>query len=184
VKLKPSEETGLPTYDVDLEAPPDTGWNHLARQESKNIGRLLDDVVNLCVEQAECYPIYIRPLVVAAGKGIARLGGRIVDMIAGCFGEEYVTEIRAIAKHADQPLSHVVLGNLMYDGCQMAEIYGAVGCSSYSCNIDGAPLAYPQHGLGERARDGERYLPRRAHHRPRACDGTPQVTRRVQVRRL
>jgi hypothetical protein len=139
MKLKPYEETGLPTYDVDLEAPPDTRWNHVARQEAKNIGRLLDDVVNLCVEQAECYPIYIRPLVVAAGKGVARLGGRIVDMIAGCFGEQYVAEVRAIAKHADQPLSHVVLGNLMYDGCQMAEIYGAVGCSSYSCNIDGAP---------------------------------------------
>jgi hypothetical protein len=132
-------ETGLPTYDVDLEAPPDTRWKHVARQEATNIGRLLDDCVKLCVEQADCYPAYIRPVVIAAGKGLAVLSGRLVDMIAASFGEEYVAEIRAIAKHANQPLSHVVLGNLMYDGCQMAEVYGAVGCSSYSCNIDGKP---------------------------------------------
>ena len=138
MKLKPYEETGLPTYDIDLEAPPDVRWKHVAQKESKNIGRLLDDVVNLCVEQAERYPVYIQPLVVAAGKGMAKLGGRIVDMIASCFGEEYVAEIRSIAKHADQPLSHVMLGNLTYDLCQMAGIYG-LGCSSYSCNIDGAP---------------------------------------------
>jgi len=138
MKLKPYEETGLPTYDIDLEAPPDVRWKHVAQKESKNIGRLLDDVVNLCVEQAERYPVYIQPLVVAAGKGMARLGGRLVDMIAASFGEEYVAEIRCIAKHADQPLSHVMLGNLTYDLCQMAGIYG-LGCSSYSCNIDGAP---------------------------------------------
>jgi hypothetical protein len=38
--------------------------------------------------------------VVAAGKGLAGLGGRLVDMIAASFGEEYVAEIRSIAKHA------------------------------------------------------------------------------------
>jgi hypothetical protein len=70
--------------------------------------------------------------------GLAMLGGRLIDMIAACFGEEYVAEIRSIAKHAGQPLSHVVLGNFMYDGCQMAGIHG-LGCSSYSCNIDGKP---------------------------------------------
>jgi putative RecB family exonuclease len=32
----------------------------------------------------------------------------------------------------------VMLGNLTYDLCQMAGIYG-LGCSSYSCNIDGMP---------------------------------------------
>ena len=138
MKLKPYEETGLPTYDIDLEAPPDVRWKHVAQKESKNIGRLLDDVVNLCVDRASSFPLVVRPLVVAAGKGVARLGGRIVDMIASCFGEEYVAEIRSIAKHADQPLSHVMLGNLTYDLCQMAGIYG-LGCSSYSCNIDGAP---------------------------------------------
>ena len=139
MKLTPYESTRLPIYDVDLEAPPETRWKHLAQKEAKNIGRLLDDCVELCVEQADCYPAYIRPLVVAAGKGLAGLGGRLVDMIAASFGEEYVAEIRSIAKHADQPLSHVILGNLTYDACQMGGIYGAVGCSSYSCNIDGLP---------------------------------------------
>ena len=138
MKLKTYEETGLPTYDIDLEAPPDTRWKHIAQKESKNIGRLLDDVVNLCVDRASSFPLVVRPLVVAAGKGVAKLGGRIVDMIASCFGEQYVAEVRSIAKHADQPLSHVMLGNLTYDLCQMAGIHG-LGCSSYSCNIDGAP---------------------------------------------
>lgn len=138
MKLKPYEETGLPTYDVDLEAPPDVRWKHIAQKEAKNIGRLLDDVVGLCSARARRFPLVVRPLVIAAGKGLAGLGGRVVDMIAGCFGEEYVAEIRSIAKHADQPLSHVMLGNLTYDLCQMAGIYG-LGCSSYSCNIDGMP---------------------------------------------
>ena len=138
MKLTEYENTHFPTYDIDLEAPPDTRWKHLAQKESKNIGRLLDDVVNLCVDRASSFPLVVRPLVVAAGKGVARLGGRIVDMIASCFGEEYVAEIRSIAKHADQPLSHVMLGNLTYDLCQMAGIYG-LGCSSFSSNIDGAP---------------------------------------------
>ena len=139
MKLTPYESTRLPTYDIDLEAPPEARWKYPAQKESKNIGRLLDDCVELCVEQADCYPAYIRPLVVAAGKGLAGLGGRLVDMIAASFGEEYVAEIRSIAKHADQPLSHVILGNLTYDACQMGGICGAVGCSRYSCNIDGSP---------------------------------------------
>jgi hypothetical protein len=54
------------------------------------------------------------------------------------FGEDYVLEIRSIAKYADQPLSHVILGNIMYDAFQAAGIVG-MGCSSYSCNIDGMP---------------------------------------------
>jgi hypothetical protein len=138
MKLTPYEETRLPIYDVDLETPPDIRWKHVAQKEAQNIGRLLDDCVALCVERASSFPLVVRPLVVAAGKGLASLGGRMVDLIAGCFGGEYVAEIRSIAKHSDQPLSHVVLGNLMYDGCQMAGIYG-LGCSSYSCNIDGMP---------------------------------------------
>jgi len=138
MKLTEYPETGLPIYDIDLEAPPDTRWKHIARQEATNIGRLLDDCVELCVEQASSFPLVIRPLVISAGKGIARLGGRLIDNLAASYGQEYVTEIRSIAKHADQPLSHVMLGNLTYDLCQMAGIYG-VGCSSYSCNVDGKP---------------------------------------------
>ena len=139
MKLLEYAEARLPTYDVDLEAPPEVRWKHLAPKEAKNIGRLLGDCVELCVKRADSYPASIRPLVITAGKGVASLGGRLVDMIAARFGEEYVAEIRSIAKHADQPLSHMVLGNLMYDGCQMGGISGVVGCSSYSCNIDGMP---------------------------------------------
>lgn len=139
MKLTPYESTRLPTYDIDLDAPAESRWKDFARKEGRNIGRLLDDCVEICIERADRYPAYLRPVVIAAGKGLTTLGGWLVDMIAGCFGEEYVTEIRSIAKHADKPLSHVVLGNLMYDGCQMSGAYGAVGCSSYSCNIDSLP---------------------------------------------
>jgi hypothetical protein len=138
MKLQPYEETGLTIYDVDLEAPPDTRWKHIAQKEAQNIGRLLDDCVALCVERASSFPLVVRPLVVAAGKGLAGLGGRVIDKLAAGYGQHYVAEIRSIAKHADQPLSHVMLGNLTYDLCQMAGIYG-LGCSSYSCNIDGMP---------------------------------------------
>ena len=138
MKLTEYSETSLPTYDIDLEAPPDTRWKHLAQKESKNIGRLLDDVVNLCVDRASSFPLVVRPLVVAAGKGLAGLGGRVIDKLAASYGQDYVTEIRSIAKHADQPLSHVMLGNLTYDLCQMTGIHG-LGCSSYSSNIDGMP---------------------------------------------
>ena len=49
-----------------------------------------------------------------------------MDMVAARFGEEYVAEIRSIAKHSGKPLSHVALGNLMYDACQMGGIMGVV----------------------------------------------------------
>ena len=139
MKLTEYSSTGLPVHDIDLSEPPDVRWRALCRKEGKHIGRLLSDVVGMCVEQADRFPGYIGPVVTAAGKGTAMLGGWIVDKIAGMFGQEYVSEIRSIAKHAQQPLSHVMLGNLTYDLCQMGGIYGAVGCSSYSCNIDGRP---------------------------------------------
>jgi hypothetical protein len=138
MKLTEYTTTGLPVHDIDLNEPPDVRWKDLCRKEGKNIGRLLGDVVDMCVEQADRFPGYIRPVVTAAGKGTAMLGGWVVDKIAGMFGQEYVSEIRSIAKHAQQPLSHVMLGNLTYDLCQMGGIVG-MGCSSYSCNIDGKP---------------------------------------------
>ena len=52
MKLFEYPETRLPTYDVDLEAPPDVRWKHIAQKEAKNIGRLLDDVVGLCSARA------------------------------------------------------------------------------------------------------------------------------------
>jgi len=138
MKLTEYSETNLPAYDVDLEAPANTRWKHVAQKEAKNIGRLLDDCVEMCVALADQFPTYMRPVVVTAGKGLAVLSGRLVDMVASCFGKEYVAEIRSIAKHADQPLSRVVLGNMTYDLFQLAGIYG-LGCSSFSCNVDGMP---------------------------------------------
>jgi hypothetical protein len=131
-------DTGLKTYSVDLDSPPEERWKPIAKKEARNIGKLLQDVVNLGVQCADRLPAMIQPLAVLAGKGSVRLVGRLVDFVAGMFGEDYVLEIRSIAKYADQPLSHVILGNLMYDAFQAAGIVG-MGCSSYSCNIDGMP---------------------------------------------
>lgn len=138
MKLTDYDDTRLPTYDIDLEAPAEIRWKYFAEKESANTRRLLNDVVKLCNERFDSFPAVFRPFIIATGTGAAILGGRLVGLIASYFGEEYVTEIKSIAKHADLPLSHVILGNLMYDGCQMAGIYG-VGCSSFSCNIDGKP---------------------------------------------
>ena len=131
-------DTGLKNYSVNLDDPPEQRWKRIAQKEAHNIGRLLQDVVDLGVQYADRLPAMIQPLAVLAGKGSVRLVGRLVDFVAGLFGEEYVLEIRSIAKYSGQPLSHVLLGNLMYDTFQAAGIVG-MGCSSYSVNIDGMP---------------------------------------------
>jgi hypothetical protein len=46
MKLTTYESTRLPTYDIDLKAPPETRWKHLAQKEAKNIRRILDDWVH------------------------------------------------------------------------------------------------------------------------------------------
>ena len=138
MKLTSYDDTLYPIYDIDLTAPPEIRWKHVAEKESKNIGRLLDDVTKLCGNRVADFPLAVQPVVIALGKPAGTLAGWLVNMVAGMFGQEYVTEIRAIAKHSGQPLSHVMLGNLTYDFCQMAGIVG-LGCSSYSCNVAEVP---------------------------------------------
>lgn len=70
----------------------------------------------------------LQPPVVAAAKGGATLAGWIADWIAGLFGEEFVAEIRGIARHGEPPLAQLVLGDLVYDIMQWGGIPG-VGCS-------------------------------------------------------
>lgn len=119
-------DTGLKNYSVDLDDPPEQRWKRIAQKEAQNIGKLLHDVVDLGVHYADRLPAVIQPLAVLAGKGSTRLVGRLVDFVAGLIGEEYVLEIRSLAKYSGQPLSHVLLGNLMYDTFQAAGI-GAWG---------------------------------------------------------
>ena len=139
MKLTPYEDTPCPIYDIDLSLPPEERWKHFAQKEAKNIGRLLDDVVEMSSAHLESTPAAFRPFINAViYGGSTYVLGPIVNWVAGMFGEDYVAEIRAIAKHSEQPLSHVMLGNLMYDVFQMGGIVG-LGCSSYSCDIDGKP---------------------------------------------
>ena len=128
----------LPVYDVDLAAPPAERWRKIGRAEGENIAALIDDVVEECIDHASWLPGYLRPAVTLMAQGGATLTGWIVDWIASLFGQDYVAEIRGIARYADLPLGHVVLGNLIYDICQIGSIPG-VGCSSYSVTLDGKP---------------------------------------------
>jgi len=128
----------LPVYDIDLDAPPEQRWKKVGRAEGENISALLDDVVDEYLDHVGWLPAYLRPALTAMAKGGAGLAGWIVDWIASLFGQDYVAEIRGIARYADLPLGHVVLGNLVYDICQVGGIPG-VGCSSYSVNLEGKP---------------------------------------------
>jgi len=128
----------LPVYDVDLAAPPAERWKDVCEAEGENIAALLADVVDECLEYVGWLPAYLQPFVTATAWGSGTLAGWIVDRIAGMFGEDYVAEIRGVARHAELPLGHIVLGNLIYDICQIGGIPG-VGCSSYSVTLDGKP---------------------------------------------
>lgn len=128
----------LPIYDVDLAAPAIERWRDFCLAEGDNVAALLSDVVDECVDSIDRLPGSLRPVVKAAARGSASLGGWLVDRIAALFGQDYVAEIRGIARHADLPLGQVVLGNLVYDICQIGGIPG-VGCSSYSVALDGRP---------------------------------------------
>lgn len=129
---------GFPVHDVDLALPTGERWRDVCEAEGCNIAALLSDVVDECVDSIGCLPGFLQPVVKAAARGSASLGGWIVDRIAALFGQDYVAEIRGIARHADLPLGQVVLGNLVYDICQIGGIPG-VGCSSYSVALDGRP---------------------------------------------
>lgn len=130
--------TTLPVYDVDLSAPPAERWRDVCEAEGENIADLLTDVVHECLEHVSWLPAYLQPFVTATAWGCGSLTGWVVDRIAAMFGEDYVAEIRGIARYTALPLGHIVLGNLVYDICQISGIPG-VGCSSYSIALDGKP---------------------------------------------
>jgi len=138
MRLSPLPIDDHHVWDIDLDEPPCGRWCDHSLYHQLDLEKLLKDVVKHFVGQLDSLPGYIRPLVSAGAKGSARLGGRLANMVAGMFGQEYVREIRAIAECTRQPLSYVMLGNLIYDLMQMGDQAG-FGCSSYSCDIDGKP---------------------------------------------
>jgi hypothetical protein len=138
MKLTEYTKTNLPIYEVSLDDPPDLRWRGVAATEHRNIAAILRETVRDCTQHADHLPAWIRPLAIPAGKGFARLGGRIVNMVADMFGGEYASEIRSVAAISNQSLGYVMLGNLIYDLTQMGESWG-VGCSSFSCDIENTP---------------------------------------------
>jgi hypothetical protein len=138
MRLTPYPEGDEYIWDIDLNKPATERWCHHSLMHKRQIRALLKDVVDHSIAHLDRLPGYIQPLVKVAAKGTARLSGRLVDMVAGMFGQEYVQEIRSVSACTRQPLSYVMLGNLIYDLMQFGEQAG-FGCSSYSCNIGGKP---------------------------------------------
>ena len=62
--------------------------------------------------------------------------------VAESYGPYSRKEKHSLHAHSNshrQSHRHGIRANLMYDACQMGGIMAAVGCSSYSCTIDGMP---------------------------------------------
>ena len=138
MKLTDYTKTRFPIYEVCLDEPPETRWHDVAAGEHKNIAAILRDTVKESAQHADQLPTWLRPSMILAGKGLARLGGRITNFVADMFGGEYAAEIRSIAATTNQSLGYVTLGNLIYDLTQIGGHWG-VGCSSFSCDIEGMP---------------------------------------------
>jgi len=132
------------TVDVDLAAPPAERWNDAVDEWGDECHEMMEEVVDCCKERIEELPAYWRPLVRIAGEGRVGLGGRLVGIVAKLFGQEYIAEIRGIARRAGISYPQMVLANLQYDIMQAIEkaylVYGKVfggACSSFSCNLPG-----------------------------------------------
>ena len=90
MKLTAYEDTRYPIYDIDLSLPPDQRWNHFAIKEATNIGRMLDDVVEMCGKHIDEAPAAFRPFIKALAYGSTFVAGPIVNWVAGMFGKDYV----------------------------------------------------------------------------------------------
>ena len=144
------KDTGLPTYDIDLQEAPEDRWKCMVEAERSNLESLFQEVLDLVEVDPKLLPRIFRPLV-ATGRGL--LAGKAIPRIAALFGQEYVKEINGVARTADLPVGHVFLANLMYDLVLAAERTewlvekgrGYVrrwrgACSSYSSLIRGHPV--------------------------------------------
>jgi len=150
--------------DVDLKAPAAERWKSAAPQMAAAINAITEDVVVLVDEEIEALPgpretirnATTKPTwahtkvatgdvaVWALAKALRHttwLTGRLVGTVAAIFGQEYATELKSIARIAQVPYGHLLLGNLIYDLKQISEYWGPGACSSLSCNDDaGRPM--------------------------------------------
>lgn len=141
--LTDCKETDYPTYDIDLNAPPEERWNELCREESANMEALLDDVFTyyrdvLDDTKKALLPKLLQPLL-KDGKLSSHLIGLLIANIAKLFGQEYVKELQGIANATGIPIGHLILANMMYDLQYRTGVFG-LGCSSFSFNLRGTPV--------------------------------------------
>ena len=134
------------TVDVDLKRHPSERWKNAVELVGDNIHQVVSDVVEHCEENLEGSPAYLKALYRLVLQGASRGMGRIVGLVAKTYGQEYQTEIKSIAQQVGVSYPQLLLGNLMYDICQIQEnrtdqSCGPTACSSYSCNLpSGSPV--------------------------------------------
>ena len=128
--------------DVDLDESPKKRWDSVVEQTGDQICEVVGETVAFCEKYFDELPTIVRPLALLAVHGAAGLSGRAVGLIAKIFGQEYQTEIQALAKKSGVSYPQLLLGNLMYDISQIGENrMQPSACSSYSCNLpDGTPV--------------------------------------------
>lgn len=140
-------QADLPVYDVDLDAPPRERWREVCLAEGESLHALIREFEALVEEYLEYLPkkmqMMVRPLLNKAGlfRPLLRTTGSFASAVASCFGQDYVEEIKGIARYADLPHGSLFIGNLFYDINQMLEAKAPwkLGCSSFSVCMDGAP---------------------------------------------
>ena len=98
--------------DVDLAAPPVERWNDAVDEWGDECHEMMEEVVDCCKEHIEEWPTYLRPLVKIAMGGATVLGGHATAIVAKLFGQEYIAEIRGIARHAGISYPQMVVANL------------------------------------------------------------------------
>ena len=133
--------------DVDLDAPPTKRWASAVSVFGDEVHEVVHEVVSCCEETLEDIPPVLRYLYNLAIRGAVDVTGRVVGLVAAAVGQEYSTEIKSIARLAGVSYPQLLLGNMMYDICQIWEHregkkkVAAIGCSSFSCDLpNGKPV--------------------------------------------
>ena len=123
-------------YEIDLNLPPQKRWHELIDETGDQIHHMYADVQAVLDDLYEYVPSVLRPLT----KGGGFLAEQLISLIAKWYGEEYVAEIKGMAKYAKLNFPRLLLANLTYDFTQLITARSPSACSSYSFNL---PEGFP-----------------------------------------
>lgn len=127
--------------DIDLQAAPEDRWREAIEPLADEVHQLLGEVEQFLDENIEWvaprFGHFWRSFLRAPALGVF---GRLAAFPGSFAGQEYVREIKGLAKASDIAFPRVLLANLTYDLVQMYSRLGANACSSVSCTLpDGSP---------------------------------------------